>query len=81
MLIKFALFVFYLAIDVIYAKFLFAFNNNKAATAASYSVLLTVMGIYGFIEAYKDMWNMIPIALGCWLGTFLTVKLRKPSEE
>jgi len=42
---------------------------------------LTIMGIFGYIEANKNLWNIIPIFIGCWLGTYLTVKLRKPSEE
>jgi hypothetical protein len=81
MLIGWLLFIFYLAFDILYARFLFAFNNSKAVEAGLYSAVITVMGIFGFIEANKNLWNIIPIALGCFIGTFLSVKFRKKSES
>jgi len=71
------LFVFYLVFDVLYAHYILAMGESKAFKSANISAILIVMSLYGTIEVVKNYWFIIPIALGSWLGTYITIKFQK----
>jgi hypothetical protein len=71
------LFVFYLVFDILYAHYIIAMGESKAFKSANISAILIIMSLYGTIEVVKNYWFIIPIALGSWLGTYLTIKYSK----
>lgn len=71
------LFVFYLVFDILYAQYIIAVGESKAVKSATISAILIVLSLYGTIEVVKNYWYIIPVAMGCWLGTYLTIKFQK----
>jgi hypothetical protein len=68
------LFAVYLAFDVFYAKYVLALSKLQALKAANLSVVMYILTVYGTIQYVENPINAIPVALGAWLGTYLTVK-------
>lgn len=78
------LLVGYFVFDTAYAKYTIYTQKLKSLKAANTSVFMLVMGIAGTYVALKNLFNIAPMALGCWLGTFLTIewelKLKKKNK-
>jgi hypothetical protein len=71
-----SLFMVYFFIDVLYAKYIQMVQKNDAIWAANLSVLTFVLAGYGTIEIVKHFINIVPICLGAWLGTYITLRKR-----
>lgn len=59
--------------DYVNAKYIRAVAEYNKFKAANTSMFLIVVGGLFTYEYVNNLWNLIPIALGCWLGTFLSV--------
>jgi hypothetical protein len=68
------LFAVYLCVDVLYTKYVIAVSKYQALSAANYSLLMYALTAWGTIEYVNNFWNAIPIGLGAWLGTYLTLR-------
>jgi hypothetical protein len=67
------LFAVYLCVDVVYTKYVIAVSKYQALVAANYSLVMYGLTVWGTIEYVNNYWNVIPIGLGSWLGTYLTL--------
>ena len=75
------LFGFYLVLDILYAYYIIALTELKALRSALTSAIIMGMSLFGTIEVIKDHWNAVPIILGCFCGTYISVKLKKSKER
>ena len=75
------LFGFYLILDVLYAYYIIALTELKALKSALTSAIIMGMSLFGTIEIIKNHWNAVPIILGCFCGTYISVKLKKSKER
>lgn len=69
-----SLFTVYFFIDMLYAKYIQKVQENDAIWAANISVLTFVLAGYGTIEIVNNFINIVPICLGAWLGTYVTLR-------
>lgn len=70
----FIIFIALLFTDVIWALYIRWSARGKAVKAATASILIYVIGAFTFGEFIKDAWVLIPAGLGCWIGTYITIK-------
>ena len=63
--------------DIFYTKSILHISRLDAGAAANLSVLLYFMMAYGTINYVKSVINLIPIALGAWVGTYGILKYEK----
>ncbi len=49
--------------------------KHLALLATGASVLLTGLGFFGYLQFQRQPWYIIPILMGCALGTYLSIKL------
>lgn len=75
------LFGFYLIFDVLYAYYIIALTELKALKSALASAVIIGMSLFGTIEIIKNHWNAIPIILGAFTGTYISVMLKKSKEK
>lgn len=75
------LFGFYLILDVLYAYYIIALTELKALRSALTSAIIMGMSLIGTIEIIKNHWNAIPIILGCFCGTYISVLLKKLKDR
>ncbi len=77
------LFTVYLLCDVLYAKYVLAVSKLDALRAANYSLLMYALTVWGTIEYVQNFYNAIPIGLGAWLGTYITLRVenKKTKED
>lgn len=68
-----ALFTVYLCVDVLYTKYVIAVSKYQALSAANFSLLMYALTAWGTIEYVSNFWYSVPIGLGAWLGTYLTL--------
>ena len=71
------LFAFYLVFDMLYAYYILALTESKAFKSAITSAIIMGMSLFGTIEIIRNHWNAIPIIIGCFCGSYLTVKLQQ----
>jgi len=67
-----ALFVGCLIYDYVNAKYIRAVAEYDKFKAANTSLFLVVVGGLFTYEYVNNLWNLIPIAIGCWFGTYLS---------
>jgi hypothetical protein len=75
------LFAVYLCVDVLYTKYVIAVSKYQAINAANYSLLMYALTAWGTIEYVNNFWNAVPIGLGAWLGTYLTLHNENRKEQ
>ncbi len=71
-LLVFALMV---AVDFLWTIYIRRTNQGKAVQAAASSMCVMLFGGLVTISYIDNKWFLVPAALGCFLGTFLTVQL------
>ncbi len=62
---------------MLYAHYILALTESKAFKSAITSSIIMGMSLFGTIEIIRNHWNAIPIIIGCFCGTYLTVKLQQ----
>lgn len=67
--------------DVLSTLYLQAVSELKAAKASNISTILYLMSVYGTIEYINNFAYIIPIAIGGWIGSFVTIKWLKRNSE
>lgn len=68
------LFLLYFLFDVLYTFNVRAISNQRAFTAANTSELIFFLGVFGTISYLDNLWNLVPIGLGIYLGSYVSVK-------
>lgn len=60
--------------DIIWALYIRWSAKGLAFRAATLSILIYVFGAFTFAEFIKDAWVLIPASMGCFAGTYATIK-------
>jgi len=68
------IFIALLITDIVWALYIRWSASGKAFKAALLSILIYVIGAFTFAEFIKDSWVLIPASLGCFVGTYVTIK-------
>jgi len=77
--IKTAFFIFftYVLIDVLYALYIIFVEKRQAFYSAVVSSLIYSLGALGILSFSKNLLYIIPLAAGAFLGTYVTVLIKK----
>ena len=73
MLLYLAVFTVAAANDVVWTRYIAAVGARKAAPAGMWAMGTLLLGAFGIVSYTADHWALIPAALGCFAGTYLTV--------
>jgi len=68
------LFIVSVIFDVTYTKSVLVIARVKARSAANLSVLMYLLTAYGTINYMHNIFNLIPIIIGAWVGTYYILK-------
>jgi hypothetical protein len=72
-----AIFIAYFTIDMMYALYIICVNRRQAVMAACLTAAIYSLLAFGVVSYSKNIWYLIPLASGAFLGTFVTVRLKK----
>lgn len=72
-----AIFLAYFLIDMMYALYIICVNKRQAFYAAMLTAAIYSLLAFGVVSYSKNILYLIPLASGAFLGTFVTVKLKK----
>lgn len=77
------IFFTYLIIDCLYAAYVISVNRGLATLASICTSIIYSLLAYGVLSYSKNIWYLIPLASGAFIGTFIMVKFRKylPKER
>ena len=75
------LFFVYLIYDILYAKYILYVSKLNAFKAANTGVLLYMLVAYGTVQYVTNLWNIIPIVLGSWIGTYFTIRYENKRKQ
>lgn len=75
------LFLTYTLIDILYAAYVICVNKLQPIKAATCSMIIYCLLSYGVISYSQNIWYIIPLAMGAWLGSFLTVYHEKKKKD
>jgi uncharacterized protein YebE (UPF0316 family) len=67
-------FVVYVVFDILYAMYVLCVSRQQALAASGISAALYSLGAYGVMNYLHNVWYLIPLALGAFLGTYIAVK-------
>lgn len=71
------IFLAYLVIDALYAKYTYAVVERRPVQAANIGFVMHFLLAFGIINYVGNFLYVIPLALGSWVGTYLVVKGEK----
>jgi len=60
--------------DIVWALYIRWSSQGKAARAGIASIFIYVIGAFTIGEFIKDVWVLIPASIGCFAGTYVTIK-------
>jgi hypothetical protein len=71
------IFFTYVAIDALYAYYIMCVDGRKALRAAFTTSVIYSLLAYGVVSYSSNIWYLIPLASGAFVGTFLVVRFKK----
>jgi uncharacterized BrkB/YihY/UPF0761 family membrane protein len=71
------IFFTYVAIDMLYAWYIMSVNKKRAFTAAILTAIIYSLLAFGVVSYSKNIYYLIPLASGAFLGTYLMVKFKE----
>lgn len=71
------IFVTYVAIDMLYAWYIMSVNKKRALTAAFLTAIIYSLLAFGVVSYSKNIYYLVPLASGAFLGTYLMVKFKE----
>jgi hypothetical protein len=72
--IAFLVFVAYIIMDGLYAKYTLDVANYNAVKAANTGTIIHFLLAFGVISYTQNMLYIFPLAVGSWIGTFYMIK-------
>jgi hypothetical protein len=75
--IGFLVFLIYIIIDGLYAKYTLDVVAKKPIQSANIGALMHIFLAFGVISYTENVLYIVPLVLGSWLGTYLMVKFDK----
>lgn len=76
-----SIFVIYIFIDALYTLYIINVEKRNAFFAASVSALIYSLLAYGIVNYSKNIWYLIPLSSGAFIGTYITVLLNKGEKN
>ena len=67
----------YFVLDLLYIAWMWATEKNMPFVGGISSLSIYGMGIIGTIQVYDNRWNMIPLFLGVFLGSYVGISYKK----
>lgn len=74
-------FVVYLAIDTLYARYTIAVTQLESHRAASSAAIIYFLLAVGVLNYTDNPLYILPMVVGSWCGTFFTVEYEKGSTR
>lgn len=71
------IFFTYMIIDCLYAAYVISVNRGLAAFASLCTAIIYSLLAFGVLSYSKNVWYLVPLASGAFIGTYITVKFRK----
>ena len=68
------IFATYVVIDVLYAWYVICVGARRAAAAACLTAAIYSLLAYGVVSYSANIWYLVPLASGAFVGTYLTVR-------
>jgi len=75
------LFVLYITLDAIYSNYVFSLNKLHASNSANFSVALIFLTGIATFEYVHNLWYLLPMCMGAWIGSFISVKFEKNKKK
>jgi hypothetical protein len=67
-------FMTYVVIDMLYAWYVICVGARRAYTAATLTAIIYSLLAFGVVSYSKNIWYLVPLASGAFIGTFVTVR-------
>lgn len=67
----------YIWVDIMYAYYIICVEKRRALRAAIVSSFLYSLLAFGVVSYSQNIWYLVPLACGAFLGTFITVSLQR----
>lgn len=67
--------------DIVYTKSIIHISKLNAGAAANFSAILYFMIAFSTIQYIEQPFNVIPLIIGSWLGTYGILKLEKYKRD
>lgn len=77
----FLVFLTLAVVDACWTVYVKSINEEKPAAAAAWSSVIVVLGAYAVVSYVHKPVLVIAAALGAYVGTYLTVKLKKNTSR
>lgn len=71
------IFFTYVVIDMLYAWYIMSVNKKRALTAAFLTAIIYSLLAFGVVSYSKNIYYLVPLASGAFLGTYLMVKFKE----
>ena len=71
------IFATYVVIDMLYAWYIISVNKRQAVTAAILTAIVYSLLAFGVVSYSKNIYYLVPLASGAFVGTYCTVKFKK----
>ena len=68
------IFFTYVFIDILYALYIIYVEKRYAFRAAFLSAVLYGLLAFGIVSFSKNIWYLVPLASGAFIGTYITIK-------
>mgnify|MGYP000163770138 CR=1 FL=1 len=66
--------------DVAWTRYNMAVTRGAPLPAATWSVVILLLGAISFFGYVEDRWMVVPAALGAFVGTYVAMKVKTPSS-
>jgi cadmium resistance protein CadD (predicted permease) len=63
----------YFALDSLYSQYVISIGRLKPLSTSNYSALLILLTGLATSEYVQNLWYLIPMCLGAWVGSFTSV--------
>jgi len=67
--------------DALYVLWMWAVESKRPHSGGITSMGIWGLTLWGVIEVADNLWNMIPILMGAYLGTYLMIRWKKSRED
>lgn len=73
--------VLYFALDTLYSKYVLSIGRLKPLSTANYSALLILLTGLATSEYVRNLWYLVPMCFGAWLGSFVSVEIERKKRN
>lgn len=67
--------------DAFWTLYFIATKEEKAVNAGFWSMMIIILGGFSTVSIVENTWNMIPAALGAFVGTYAVVRFHQVKNQ